>query len=186
MNLLTKFLGWLWDLAEELFEQRIIFTIFIAGFIYWSANPEDKNSDLVGGVFMILAVYTLFKTELRIWGVFRAFGIVIFSIEFITYRKDDLNDINHLIWMLISLLAIIGGEIALYLHKLTEFMICPRCVGKGFVDKSDINRLGMEGGWSQGYCRYCDGKGKVDVGKTKRVNPRSFIGPSSHDSDTHY
>ena len=82
-------------------------------------------------------------------------------------------------------LAIIGGEIALYLHKLTEFMICPRCVGKGFVDKNDITRLGMEGSWSQGYCRYCDGKGKVDVGKTKKINPKSFIGPSSHESDTH-
>ncbi len=86
--------------------------------------------------------------------------------------------------MLISLLAIIGGELALYLHKLGEFMICPRYVGKGFVGKNDITRLGMEGGWSQGYCRYCDGKGKVDVGNTKRVNPRSFIGPSSHESDT--
>jgi hypothetical protein len=110
---------------------------------------------------------------------------VIFTLEFLEYRKDDLNDNKHLLWMLICVLAIIGGEIALYLHKLTEFMICPRCVGKGFVDKNDITRLGMEGSWSQGYCRYCDGKGKVDVGKTKKINPKSFIGPSSHESDTH-
>ena len=184
MKLLQRFLVWIWELAEELLEQRIIFTIVMAAYVYWSADPEDKSSDVVGGVFIILAVYALFNKELRIWRVFRAFGISIFVFNFIGYRSDNQNDNIHLSWMIFSLLAIIGGEIALYLHKLTEFMICPRCVGKGFVDKNDITRLGMEGSWSQGYCRYCDGKGKVDVGKTKRINPRSFIGPSSHESDT--
>lgn len=63
-------------------------------------------------------------------------------------------------------------------------MFCPRCVGKGFVDLNDIKRLDREGEWGMGYCRYCDGQGFVERGKTKIVNPRNFgIGPDEHDSD---
>ena len=63
-------------------------------------------------------------------------------------------------------------------------MTCPRCYGKGFVDLNDIKRLGMEGVWEQGYCRYCDGEGEVKKGQTKELNPlRIDIGPVWHDSD---
>ena len=68
MKLLQRFLVWILDLAEELLEQTIIFTIGMAAFMYWLANPEDKNSEVVGGVFIILAVYALFNKELKIWG----------------------------------------------------------------------------------------------------------------------
>lgn len=63
-------------------------------------------------------------------------------------------------------------------------MICPRCLGKGFVDLNDIQRLAREGYWGQGYCRYCDAQGFVERGKTKEINPRRLdIGPSIHESD---
>jgi hypothetical protein len=42
-----------------------------------------------------------------------------------------------------------------------------------------IKRLGMEQKWSQGFCRYGEGGGKVEKGKTKIINPlRTDIGPS--------
>jgi serine/threonine protein kinase len=39
---------------------------------------------------------------------------------------------------------------------------CPRCLGKGHVDKKDIKRLKRELEWMPGTCAYCDGTGKVD------------------------
>jgi serine/threonine protein kinase len=39
---------------------------------------------------------------------------------------------------------------------------CPRCLGKGHVDKKDIKRLKRELDWMPGPCAYCDGTGKVD------------------------
>ena len=39
---------------------------------------------------------------------------------------------------------------------------CPRCLGKGFVDNSDIERLNKELEWGIGKCVYCFGKGKVN------------------------
>ena len=63
-------------------------------------------------------------------------------------------------------------------------MICPRCLGKGFVDLYDIKRLDREDVWGQGYCRYCDAEGFVERGKPKRINPRRIdIGPGFHESD---
>ena len=63
-------------------------------------------------------------------------------------------------------------------------MICPRCLGKGFVDLNDIKRLDRENEWDQGYCRYCDAQGFVERGKTKIINPRRLdLGASFHESD---
>jgi len=45
-----------------------------------------------------------------------------------------------------------------------DMMVCPRCLGKGYVDKIDIARLGMEHNWSPGACRYCSGNGQVPRG----------------------
>ncbi len=39
---------------------------------------------------------------------------------------------------------------------------CPRCLGKGHVDRSDIIRLGQELRWAPGACAYCNSSGKVD------------------------
>lgn len=39
---------------------------------------------------------------------------------------------------------------------------CPRCLGKGFVDNYDIERLNKKLEWSPGKCAYCFGKGKVN------------------------
>ena len=59
--------------------------------------------------------------------------------------------------------------------KKRKSMTCPRCYGKGFVDLNDIKRLGMEGKWSQGYCRYCDGEGDVKKGQTKELDPLRYF-----------
>lgn len=47
---------------------------------------------------------------------------------------------------------------------------CPRCLGKGHVDMSDIIRLGQELKWTPGGCAYCNGAGKVNpdiIGKVE-------------------
>ncbi|MFL5763146.1 MAG: hypothetical protein ACJ77K_04330 [Bacteroidia bacterium] len=38
---------------------------------------------------------------------------------------------------------------------------CPRCLGKGKIDESDIKRLQREFSWLPGKCAYCEGMGKV-------------------------
>jgi len=40
---------------------------------------------------------------------------------------------------------------------------CPRCLGKGHVNRDDIKRLGQELRWLPGKCAYCKGTGRVDV-----------------------
>ena len=46
---------------------------------------------------------------------------------------------------------------------------CPRCLGKGFVDKNDIKRLKRENEWGQGKCAYCEGVGKVTKEKADSI-----------------
>jgi hypothetical protein len=46
---------------------------------------------------------------------------------------------------------------------------CPRCLGKGEVDRDDIKRLGQELIWKPGKCAYCNGKGRVTAGMKARV-----------------
>jgi serine/threonine protein kinase len=48
---------------------------------------------------------------------------------------------------------------------------CPRCIGKGHVDLSDIKRLNMELFWAPGACAYCEGKGKVS---SERLNDKAI------------
>ena len=111
--------------------------------------------------------------------------------------------------LIFSLFLFVLGEIFLYLDNLqnsienikaqlphlkprfnlseenaSNSMTCPRCYGKGFVDLNDIKRLGMEQEWGQGFCRYCEGEGEVEKGKTKILNPLGTdIGPAWHESD---
>lgn len=40
---------------------------------------------------------------------------------------------------------------------------CPRCLGKGFVDNNDIERLDKKLVWNPGKCAYCNGLGKVHI-----------------------
>ncbi len=38
---------------------------------------------------------------------------------------------------------------------------CPRCLGKGVVEQSDVERLRMHHRWGVGFCLYCYGAGSV-------------------------
>lgn len=51
---------------------------------------------------------------------------------------------------------------------------CPRCLGKGHVEKKDIIRLGMDGLLLVGDCQYCDGVGLVNIKKIDLV-PIDFL-----------
>ena len=46
---------------------------------------------------------------------------------------------------------------------------CPRCLGKGFVNESDIKRLKRYIEWTAGLCGYCGGLGKVNPNNCKNV-----------------
>lgn len=59
--------------------------------------------------------------------------------------------------------------------KLEKF--CPRCVGKGFVDESDIKRLGREGRWTSSKCGFCNGTGYVE--RKDNRNPQLGTNASS-------
>lgn len=51
-------------------------------------------------------------------------------------------------------------------------MKCPRCLGKGYVDRDDIRRLGMSGKWGPGPCRVCGATG--DVPEVQRIIERTI------------
>ncbi|MDO6432662.1 hypothetical protein Q4E93_18800 [Flavitalea sp. BT771] len=46
--------------------------------------------------------------------------------------------------------------------KVASPITCPRCLGKGHVDKDDIIRLKQQGKWKAGACAYCKGVGTVN------------------------
>lgn len=48
---------------------------------------------------------------------------------------------------------------------------CPRCLGKGFVDKADIKRLEQEFFWNPGPCAYCNSDGLVNSETAGSVAP---------------
>jgi hypothetical protein len=57
------------------------------------------------------------------------------------------------------------------IEKIENEMICPLCLGKGFVDNHDIVRYNKLNYWNPGFCKFCDAKGKVTKGITKTTNP---------------
>lgn len=82
--------------------------------------------------------------------------------------------------VLVYLLRVILGT-----HKIVDIydkielieneMICPLCLGKGFVDNNDILRFNKVNEWKMGFCKYCDSKGRVIKQKTKKSNPMEIM-----------
>lgn len=58
------------------------------------------------------------------------------------------------------------------MSKKNSILNCPRCLGKGFVNESDILRLDRYVEWVAGLCGYCEGLGKINPEefKTTEVN----------------
>lgn len=54
--------------------------------------------------------------------------------------------------------------------KTTPKTSCPRCLGKGYVNSDDIERLGKTLKWLPGPCAYCNGNGRVDATMPLRVD----------------
>ena len=46
---------------------------------------------------------------------------------------------------------------------------CPRCLGKGYVNKADIIRLDKQLYWAPGDCAYCKKAGKVDASLISKI-----------------
>ena len=139
-------------------------------------------------------VWPLSRVHIISWGIYRLlglFGIVCFAVAIsiiIDNSKSLFDAQNHPLFyfftrgLFFSILLYSFGEILLYLNNLQKSikenneinnsnMTCPTCYGKGFVDLNDIKRLGMEKDWTQGYCKYCNGEGKVRKGITMFKNP---------------
>jgi hypothetical protein len=72
-----------------------------------------------------------------------------------TLNSDDRTILNHSNSNEITIIEQ-KAKIEINIHE------CPRCLGKGHVDKKDIKRLNRELEWMPGTCAYCDGTGKID------------------------
>jgi hypothetical protein len=51
----------------------------------------------------------------------------------------------------------------------SDQLTCPRCLGKGHVDRADIIRLQQQGKWGTGTCAYCNGSGSIDKAMLAKV-----------------
>lgn len=186
---IQSFLYNLWRLITS-----FALAIFLLGVIWLFTFGRGQTKSW--GVFRILGII----------------GVSFFSLGLYFFlSEEEKNDLSHMVdnslfnylstGFIFSLLLFVLGEIFLYLDNLqnsiknieannlgkvntTNSMTCPRCFGKGFVDLDDIKRLGMEQKWGQGFCRYCEGEGEVEKGKTKTQNPLNMdIGLAWHESD---
>ena len=62
------------------------------------------------------------------------------------------------------------------MKKNKDFIDCPRCLGKGYVDLNDIKRLRRELYWEPGpHCAYCDGKKIVAFDFASKINPDDWF-----------
>lgn len=193
MEKITNFLKtywWIW----------LILLVVSALYLFFGAPAIGSFLYNLFGVLLSTALVSIFwiftfgRNNSKSWGVFRILGlsgILIFCIflSFIFEGKKGLYQASNdslfnfsFLGLIFSILLFAVGEILLYLDKILQNsnknidadnfnMTCPTCYGKGFVDLDDIKRLGMEKKWGQGYCRYCDAKGKVERGDTFEKNP---------------
>jgi len=198
---ITKFLmkyWWIWLVLLVISSLFLIFGRSVIGSfltnLFWNV--------LAMAFVFFLHRYTFGNSKTKTWGIFRLIGILgtlffswglfeVFKISF--ERQADVHIHPYFsiasIGLICSFLFFSIGEILNYLEhihhtneKIAKYsfdnkqenqnMICPRCLGKGFVDLNDIKRLGMEKDWEQGYCQYCSGQGDVEKGKTILEDPR--------------
>lgn len=212
MEKITNFMKTYWWIWLILLVASSLFLIFGASAI--GSFLGKLMSGIFTIAFLVLIwLYTFGKENTKSWGVFRIlgiFGVLLFGFTLYLAMDGKKNLIEAQndprfnfasLGLFFSLLLFVLGEIFLYLDNLqnsiknieaknlskenaSNSMTCPRCYGKGFVDLNDIKRLGMEQEWGQGFCRYCEGEGEVEKGKTKIQNPlRTDIGPVWHESD---
>ncbi len=203
---ITKFLmkyWWIWLILLVISSLFLIFGRSVIGSfltnLFW-------NVFAMAFVFYMYR-YTFGNAKTKTWGIFRLIGILgtlfsswgLFEVFKISFTKLS-EWPNHpyfkiaSIGLILSLLFFSIGEIINYLEhihhtneKIAKYsyqnkqenqkMLCPRCLGKGFVDLNDIKRLGMETRWKQGACPYCGGQGNVKRGKTIEKDPRDSIDP---------
>jgi hypothetical protein len=201
---ITKFLmkyWWIWLVLAVISSLFLIFGARDISLFLYSVFWEVFAIALV----FLLYRYTFGNAKTKTWGIFRLIGILgtLFSswglVEVFKISGATLSEgLNHpyfkiaSIGLICSLLFFSIGEILNYLEhihhtneKIAKYsfdnkqenqnMICPRCLGKGFVDLNDIKRLGMETRWEQGACPYCGGQGNVKRGKTIEKDPRDSI-----------
>jgi len=66
----------------------------------------------------------------------------------------------------------------------SKIIDCPRCLGKGHVNKQDIKRLRREFFWVEGpHCAYCDGKKHVNFDFANKVNADEWFLCSDGDKE---
>lgn len=193
MEKVTKFLKtywWIW----------LILLIISSLFLIFGASTIGNFIILVMAFLLLVYALgglwrgTLGNAQSKTWGLFRILGFLIGFLSIIGLyggpfeagEKHLVDAITHPLFNVFSFgfifsLFLYGvGEILLYFEKIQgkiedsknkKTMICPRCLGKGFVDLNDIKRLGKEEDWIQGCCKYCDGNGEVIKGKTTLLSP---------------
>ena len=98
--------------------------------------------------------------------------VISHSGRIISYSVDqnhgviEVDRINDIIKKLDTVREVVHKEVEKQNLKVDnnklEKVKCNPCQGKGYLEDEDIKRWGMEGDWSPGRCKICDGIGKVD------------------------
>jgi len=103
---------------------------------------------------------------------------------------------NQLIKYDNALVKRVGNSVTLANKLLNEIKvnktICPRCLGKRFVNKDDIKRLNRLRRlnrltyWSTGFCLYCQGDGEVELNLIKHISPADLFYGSFNETQLEY
>ena len=163
----------------------VFYFLATGAFFYWIYKYTFGRGTMgVWGIFRLIGCL----------GIIGFLFIVIYRFsknDFLAILADEQqkNEFFKFWWLILASLFLIGfGELLLYIYKLNyklklltkpvennkeaiSVMTCARCLGKGYVDKTDISRMDMEGKWSPGWCNYCAGMGNVETGRTIQYDP---------------
>ncbi len=165
-------------------------------YIWWKWTPWAELRDLFsanvikwifqfvlfGGLLFYSPIYSWWAIRITsLIGIVYSQGLLVYGL--LVWRGRERIDggiFNEklepvLLLLVSSVIVFLSGEMLFHLRKISNSksrMICPSCMGKGFVDLKDLERMGKARDQSgQGYCRFCDGQGDVPRGITKIKDP---------------
>ena len=96
-------------------------------------------------------------------------GLLLFALDYLVYDLLILGYRIPLMIVLVGIILMVIKWVRPIWNDDTEQETCPRCLGKGNVDATDIKRLRRELEWAPGKCAYCNGLGVVPLQMIDRI-----------------